>query len=102
MNENNRELEKEVKDKIIVLLTALFPQAKIYLFGSRARGRNSPFSDIDIAIDAGKRLPMTDIDEAKSVMEALNIPYKVDIVDYDHISASMQEMIQKEKIIWKS
>lgn len=101
-NENSRILEPEVKDKIVVLLSALFPHAKIYLFGSRATGRNSPFSDIDIAIDAGKRLPIANVDEAKSVMEALNIPYKVDIVDFHYISPAMQNIIMKEKVVWKA
>jgi predicted nucleotidyltransferase len=101
MNED-RKLEQEYKDKITKLLVALFPHAKIYLFGSRATGTNSPFSDIDIAIDAGKQLPITDIDEANSIMASLNIPYKVDIVDFHHISSTMQEIITKEKVIWKA
>ncbi len=98
---NEKNLEEEYKDKIIKLLMALFPQGKIYLFGSRATGRNQPFSDIDIAIDAGKQLPIENIDEANAIMASLNIPYKVDIVDFHHISSTMQELIMKEKIVWK-
>lgn len=102
MNNKNKELEEEVKQKILSLLMALFPNAKIYLFGSRARGRNSPLSDIDIALDIGKKLPIADVDEAKAVMESLNIIYKVDIVDFHSISPVMQALINKEKIVWKA
>ena len=101
MNLNNKQLEEPIKEKIIQVLTALFPKAKIYLFGSRATGNNRPLSDIDIAIDAGKQLPIEAIDEAMAVMSSLNIPYKVDIVDFHHVSSIMQDLIKKEKIVWK-
>ena len=39
------------KDLIVGLLSVIFPDAKIYLFGSRARGDYKPESDIDLAID---------------------------------------------------
>jgi len=36
---------------MVKLLQVLFPQVKIYLFGSRAKGTNAPESDIDLALD---------------------------------------------------
>lgn len=101
MNQDTKHLEDTIKEKIIRILVALFPHAKIYLFGSRATGKNQPLSDIDIAIDAGKQLPIEDIDEANAIMVELNIPYKVDIVDFHHIPSTMQDLIKKEKVIWK-
>lgn len=95
-------LETEIKEKIIGLLTTLFPDAKIYLFGSRATGVNQKYSDIDIAIDNKTQIPLIDIDEANSIMEALNIPYKVDIVDFNHVSEIMRNSIIKEGILWKN
>ncbi len=47
--------DKKSKDKIVRVLKALFPGAKIILYGSRARGDAHDNSDIDIAIDAGKK-----------------------------------------------
>jgi len=44
-------LEPEYKNKRISILSVLFPNAKIYLFGSRARGTHEQKSDIDLAID---------------------------------------------------
>ncbi len=75
-------LEKEYKDKIIKLLTVLFPDAKIYLYGSRARGDNSERSDIDIAIDAGKELAPRKIGEAREILIASLVPYAFDVVDF--------------------
>ena len=69
-------LSIEDQNKIIALVSALIPRAKIYLFGSRARKTNTARSDVDIAIDAGKLLPRTTIDEAHSVLQASNLMYK--------------------------
>lgn len=92
----------ENKDQIIKLIEVLFPQAKIYLFGSRARGDYSETSDIDIAIDDGKPFSMTQKGQIISMIDALNIPQKVDIVDFNRIPSALKENILKEGIVWKN
>ena len=94
-------ISSEERAKIIGLISALMPSAKIYLFGSRARGTHSPFSDIDIAIDAGEALPRVTIDEAKSIMQASNIIYHIDVVDMNRIPNEMRYAILQEGILWK-
>jgi predicted nucleotidyltransferase len=95
-------LDQQTKNKIISLIHALQPNARIYLYGSRARGTNAPFSDIDLAIDTGEKLPIIELGEIKSVLEGSNIMYKVDVVDYHHINKEMKNSIDSEKIIWKN
>jgi uncharacterized protein len=85
---------------IIRLLDALFPGVKIYLFGSRARGTARPFSDIDLAIDTGKRLNFLEIAKAKNVIDGLNMPMTTDIVDMHSIPDTLRDTILKEGIIW--
>lgn len=87
--------------KMIALLTALFPDAKIYLFGSRARGTFRETSDIDIAIDAGRRLSFLELAQARNVLESLYIPQKIDVVDMNAIPEEMKTIILKEGIVWK-
>lgn len=91
----------EDKAKITGLISALIPKAKIILFGSRARGTNSPRADIDVAVDAGIPLPRVAIDEAKSVIEGSNIMYRVDVVDFNRLSPEMRDSILREGILWK-
>lgn len=43
-----KEIDAKTKQKIIALISALVPEAKIYLFGSRARKTNTAWSDIEI------------------------------------------------------
>lgn len=90
------------QETIIKLLIALFPDAKIYLFGSRARGNYKPTSDIDIALDTGNKLSFTDLAKAQNILEALYIPQKIDIVDMQTIPAEFKETILKEGVVWRA
>lgn len=90
------------QDTIIKLLTVLFPNAKIYLFGSRARGTERPESDIDIAIDIGSIIHFLELAKARNIVEALYIPQKIDIVDLTSVDKEMREIILKEGILWKA
>ena len=92
---------EETKNKIVALLSALFPTSKIYLYGSRARGDNTQTSDYDIAIDSGKEISRFKIAEAKSILEATNIPCTVDVVDFHSIPEEMKHNIEREKVVWK-
>ena len=95
-------VEEDVKQKIISLVSALVPNAKIYLFGSRARKTHGPRSDIDIALDAGHELERVMVGEVRDILNASNIPYKIDVVDFYGVSDDMRQFIDKEKIVWKS
>lgn len=94
-------INPEERNKITDLISALIPKATIYLFGSRARGTHSARSDIDIAVDAGSPIPPVIIDEANSVMEATNIKYHIDVVDFNSVSDEMRTSILHEGIVWK-
>ena len=93
-------LNQEQKKQIIKVIEIFFPEAKIYLFGSRARGNYVATSDIDIAIDAKEPLSMTQKGQIVSMIDALNIPQKVDLVDLNSkISESLKENILQEGIL---
>jgi len=96
----NSGIETQEKDKIIGILKVLFPEAKIYLYGSRARGEQQEFSDIDLAIDAGAPIALYDMNEAKSLLAETNIVYNFDLVDMHNIPDALCERINKEAILW--
>jgi len=95
-------VDKATQDKIVNLIGVLIPDAKIYLFGSRARGTHSKWSDIDLALDTGMPLPNVRVDEVKSVFAATNMPYKVDVLDFHSVSSDMQASIKRDGKIWKN
>ncbi|HLJ31421.1 MAG TPA: nucleotidyltransferase domain-containing protein [Candidatus Babeliales bacterium] len=93
--------ELEHKSSIIKIITAFYPDAKIYLFGSYARGTAKQGSDIDIAIDVGKRLNLHEHQFLFNLLDALPTVQKIDLVDMHKIPDSMHESILKEGITWK-
>lgn len=93
----NDGLEAERKRKIIGILQVMFPQVKIYLYGSRAKGTFHDRSDIDLAIDAGKKVSL---EVARDAVAAVAMPYKIDLVDLNLISPDFKEEILKDAIRW--
>ena len=90
------------KDKLIKIIEIFFPDAKIFLFGSRARTDYNEQSDIDIAIDAGRPMTLTEKGQIMSMIDALNIIQKTDIVDFNRAPKPLKDNILKEGIVWKS
>ncbi len=91
----------DYKIKIVKIIEIFFPQAKVYLFGSRARGDYNVSSDFDIAIDIGHSIPLREHAKIIGMIDVLNIAQKVDVVDFHAIPNEMQENILKEGILWK-
>lgn len=102
---NKNKMDKipdKVKEQIIKVIEIFFPDAKIYLFGSRAKGTHSERSDIDIAIDTGRLMTMTERGQINSMIDALNIVQNVDVVDFNNVPEALKNNILKEGIMWKS
>ena len=91
--------KRQLKKEITTFLKN--ENVKIVIFGSRARGDNYPTADIDVGI-----IPYGKFDNAKIAMlrekiEGLNIPYKVEIVNFAEVSESFKNEALKQVIVWK-
>ncbi|QQR49265.1 nucleotidyltransferase domain-containing protein [bacterium] len=95
-----KELDIKTKEKIINIVHALIADADIYLFGSRATGQHHAHSDIDLALDAGKKLDRLVVGEVKDLLSASNIPYKFDVVDVHNVGDDLKRDIMKEGVLW--
>jgi predicted nucleotidyltransferase len=93
---------KQDQQKIIAVITKYLPQAKVYLFGSRARKDNTPQSDIDIAIDNKTKIDSSVLSNIREEVEESTIPFTIDIVDLNNISKELRDQILKDKIQWTS
>ncbi len=89
------------KNEMIKIIEIYFPEAKIYLFGSYARGDNRQGSDIDLAIDAGRSLMLGEISTPRELLNALPIAQTIDLVDFQSIPEEMRSIILREGIRWK-
>ncbi len=67
---------------------------KFYIYGSRAKGSNSKFSDIDICYKEplAKELKW----QIQEELENSDLPFKVDLVDYNKCSIDFQKLIEPD------
>jgi len=94
------DLELETVEDLRKFLKDFFKneKVKIYLFGSRARGDNTPFSDVDIGFLASRDI--TDkLTILKEILEESNFPYKVDLVDLSS-NRELLKIVLKEGKRW--
>ena len=71
------------------------PEAKFYIFGSRAKGCSKKYSDVDIAIDlpgftSARKLEL-ELDFENSLF-----PFEVDIIDLNNIKESFKNLIKND------
>ena len=75
--------------------------ARVFIFGSRARGDAKP--DIDLAIMFEKETEDNKhkLSLLREKFENSNIPQKVEIVDLREIGEDFKEEIMKDAVLWK-
>lgn len=73
--------------------------ARVFIFGSRARGNHHPFSDIDILyIEGSNAISDIDIAKIKEDIEDSNITIKVDLVNSKSLASSYRPSVEKDQI----
>ncbi len=87
--------------KKVILSFLKDEDVKVVLFGSRARGDFINTSDVDVGIITGKRFDRRKLILLREYIEELNIPYKVEIIDFSTVSEEFKQMALKERVIWK-
>ena len=83
-------LKKNLKEKEI--------DARTYIFGSRAKGNNRKFSDIDIAVKAEVNIPFSIMARLNFDFEESNLDYFVNLVDLNAASESFVKCIENDLI----
>lgn len=75
-------------------------QARVYLFGSRVRGRAGRASDIDVAVFSLTPLPPGVLSTIRENLEESNVPYTVDVVDLTQADPAFRERVEREGMLW--
>jgi predicted nucleotidyltransferase len=77
--------------KILKSILSQYSGYEFYLFGSRITNRVKPFSDIDLLYF--DNISDKELSQLKEDLEESNLPYKVDLVNYNKCSASFKKII---------
>ena len=80
-----------------ILGAHLPPGSVAWVFGSRATGRARPLSDLDLAIDAGRRLTLDEIAGLAEAFTESDLPYRVDVIDWHGIDERFRQTITAER-----
>jgi predicted nucleotidyltransferase len=72
------------------------PEAKFYIFGSRAIGVAKKYSDLDLLISSKNILPLSLLSQLKETFIESNLPFKVDIVDEHRITKTFLDKIKTQ------
>lgn len=93
-------VKKSHKEKLLSIIYTHIPHCTVWLFGSRARGNQRPGSDIDLALDAGEKIPWDTITKMLIEIDDTTIPMKVDLVDLHNVDKTFKNQALSEGILW--
>ncbi|MGL4595073.1 MAG: nucleotidyltransferase family protein [Thermoguttaceae bacterium] len=82
-------------ETIIQILSEHVPVGEVRAFGSRYKWTNKNYSDLDLAIDTGKKMTMMQMSLLKDAFEECDLPFRVDVLDYQSISPEFRAVIDK-------
>lgn len=91
-----------IKPQYLKMLTDIFdeycPRAEIWAYGSRINGQAHDGSDLDLVV---KTFNANNIKafQLKEIISNSNIPFLVDIQEFDNLPKSFQEEILKNYIV---
>jgi type I restriction enzyme S subunit len=85
---------------VLDILRAHLPRrTRTWVFGSRVTGPARRYSDLDLAIDAGRRLTLDEIARLAEAFSDSDLPYKVDLVDWHAIDERWLQTIAAERML---
>ena len=91
-------IKQEYLAKIRAIIKRLCPNAVVWAYGSRVGGDAHSGSDLDLAV---KDFGQTDASIAtlKEAFEESNIPFLIDLTEFDKLPISFQQEIEKKYIV---
>ncbi|MCA2961199.1 MAG: nucleotidyltransferase domain-containing protein [Silvanigrellales bacterium] len=72
--------------------------AELWLFGSRSRGTQALFSDIDLLV-RGEGVLKNDVTLFQEALDDSSLPYLCDVVFQPELAQEYQEKVENEKVL---
>ena len=80
---------------ILHILNKCVPDCEVRAFGSRFKRTAGDYSDLDLAIVGGQKLDWKLIGEITDEFEESDLPFRVDVLDWNAISPEFRKVIQQ-------
>jgi uncharacterized protein len=82
------------------ILQTNIPFYEVWAFGSRVHGRNlKQFSDLDLAVISPNGLYLDELVHLKEAFSEANLPFKVDIADWNELSEEFKKIILQNYLV---
>lgn len=82
---------------IVKKILAPYPYT-FYVFGSRAKNKARPLSDLDLCIKDKAAMPLHTLATLEAAFEESDLPFKVDVKDWHMMSENFRALIQEDLI----
>ncbi|MDD5687019.1 MAG: nucleotidyltransferase domain-containing protein [Elusimicrobia bacterium] len=85
------------------ILHKYVPNCEVRVFGSRITDTVKNYSDLDIVIVSENKLSKKNLYSLKEAFEESDLPFRVDVLDWNNISPEFREVISKKyEVLQKS
>lgn len=91
-------LKDEDRDIIRRIMNVYLPDARTYVYGSRAKGAAKPYSDLDLLVRCEQEIEFSQISNTKELMSASDLPFFVDIADWERLSPEFRSEIENDLV----
>jgi predicted nucleotidyltransferase len=81
------------------ILATWLPTQEVRMFGSRARGKPKPYSDLDLVIMGETPTPLSTLGQLQDAFASSDLPWRVDVVDWATTSPEFQSHIAEHSIL---
>lgn len=71
---------------------------RVLAFGSRVASTNRAYSDLDLAIDAGRPLTLAETATLSDAFEESTLPWRVDVVDLVACTPEFREVVEASAV----
>jgi type I restriction enzyme, S subunit len=75
------------------------PQYEVWAFGSRAKGRATRYSDLDLAIISDTPLPLEISAKLADDFSEPDLPWRVDVVDWATTQPAFRKIIEQDRVV---
>jgi len=70
----------------------------VLVFGSRIKGTQQKFSDLDLCLKGKDPIELADIAMLKEALSESDLPFTVDVIDYNSIADGFKKIIDNEAV----
>ena len=95
---NDLYLRQEHIECLYNIFNSYCPKAEIVAYGSRISGNCHDGSDLDLAVISFHD-PEKNLSELKTLISDSNIPFLIDILEYETVPPSFQKEIKRKNIL---